>query len=74
MANVVTSSFYPDVGSGLANFNGVRAGSATMANGSSSSVQMYGNINLSSDMDGDRFLTNAGLMREGTLVEKGMAI
>ena len=74
MANVVTSSFNPDIGSGLSNFNGIGSGSATMGAGSSSSVQMYGNINIASDVDGDRFLTNAGLMREGTLVEKGMAI
>jgi tape measure domain-containing protein len=74
MAGVVTSSFNPEVGAGLASFNGIRSGSATMAGGASSSVQMYGNINLSSDVDADRFLTNAGLMREGQLVEKGMAI
>ena len=73
MANVVTSSFNPDISSGLGNFNAIGTGSGTMG-GSSSSVQMYGNINIASDVDGDRFLTNAGLMREGQLVEKGMAI
>jgi len=41
--------------------------------GNNSNVQMYGNINIASDADGDRFLTNAGLMREGQLVERGMA-
>lgn len=74
MANVVTSAFNPDISSGLGNFNSVRTGSATMGGGSSSQVQMYGNINIASDVDGDRFLTNAGLMREGQLVEKGMAV
>lgn len=69
----IASSFNPTL-SGQVDYSRIGVGSAAALAGNRSSVQMYGNINISSDADGDRFLTNAGLMREGQLVEKGMAV
>ena len=36
-------------------------------------TQLYGDINIASNVDADAFLTQAGLVREGELTERGMA-
>lgn len=68
----VARAFNPSL-SGQFDYSKVGANGSIVNGGNNSNVQMYGNINIASDADGDRFLTNAGLMREGQLIEKGMA-
>lgn len=42
--------------------------------GGNTTTQIYGNINVDKEVDGDRFLTRVGVQREGVLVSKDMAV
>jgi len=68
----ITDAFNPNVSVG-ADYSRVGTNSSNGA-GNSSSMQMFGNINIANDADGDRFLTEMGMIRDGELAERGMAI
>lgn len=73
-AQSVQDSFSPQL-TGVVDYSNIaRNGALPLAqNGGSRTLQVYGDINIASEVDADAFLTQAGMTREGQLTERGMA-